>query len=146
MNDLEYQLINEAHFNYGNTLFAMRGSVLAIEREIAKGNIPADSLEFKNVVRGYTILDLNYQCIDTSRYDKEHGGLIMREIKEQRLPELRQLIEDFKRALECSDKEELQEKLQYLKRSVCDLSSLGSRFCCLPKYQQYRKKHRERSG
>jgi len=63
MNDLEYQLINEAHFNYGNTLFAMRGSVLAIEREIAKGNIPADSNEFKNVVRGYTILDLNYQCI-----------------------------------------------------------------------------------
>ena len=146
MNNLEYKLMNKAHFNYGNIIFAMAGSVRGIEQEIAKGDIPAVSRDFRDVAKGYAVLESNYRRIDVLRYDKEHGGLIMKEIKERGLPELHQIIEEFKRVLKHSSREDLQKKLQHLRKCICVFRSLGNQFGKLPKYQQYREERKRRSG
>jgi hypothetical protein len=85
--------MNEAHFHYGGTIFGIAGYIMVIEGDIAKGDISAASQDFRYITRGYAFLESNYKRIDISRYDAEHGGLIMDELKKQKLPQLHEIIE-----------------------------------------------------
>ena len=145
MDDLEFKLMNEAHINYGNFLCVLQRSTWRLQLAIEKGNISNAPTILSDIVSDYVTLQEKYAKIDVARYDKEHGGLIMAEIKEK-LPRIYPLIKDIESLLQNPERGSLQEKLQRLSEDFSALSRLGGRFGQLPKYSQYRDERGRRSS